>query len=99
MKSVVEAANLAQQRAPLGIPESHTAEWGDVLQPMLTLIIEKPAAVSPPRLSACAEVWRDNDGTVCAYGQVLGEEYWMHLPRLASFRFSLAALEVTGFAP
>jgi hypothetical protein len=66
---------------------------------MLKLIIGDPAAIPPPALSPRAEVWRDNNGTVCAYGQVLGEEYWMHLPSLASFRFSPRADEVTAVVP
>jgi hypothetical protein len=66
---------------------------------MLKLIIADLAAIPPPALNPHAEVWRDNDGVVCAYGQVLGEEYWMHLPRLASFRFSPRADEVTAVVP
>jgi hypothetical protein len=33
------------------------------------------------------QVWRENDGTVCAYGHTAGGVHWMHLPGLASFRF------------
>jgi hypothetical protein len=55
--------------------------------------------LTPPALNPRAEVWRDNDGAVCAYGQVLGEEHWMHLPRLASFRFYPRADEVTAVVP
>jgi hypothetical protein len=66
---------------------------------MLKLIIADPEAMPPPALNPRAEVWRDNDGAVCAYGQVLGEEYWMHLPRLASFRLSPVADEVTAVVP
>jgi hypothetical protein len=35
-----------------------------------------------------AEPWRDHEGMIYAYGQVHGNEHWMHLPGLASFRFS-----------
>jgi hypothetical protein len=49
-----------------------------------------------PPVPQSAEVWRDNEGVVCAYGHVLGEEYWMHLPGLASFRFSCDGDEISA---
>lgn len=33
------------------------------------------------------QVWRENDGTVCAYGYASNGLNWMYLPGLASFRF------------
>lgn len=66
---------------------------------MLKLIIAGPAASAPPIVPSNAETWRDNDGEVCAYGQVLGEEYWMHLPGCASYRFSPRATDVMAVVP
>ena len=60
------------------------------------------ANVVPPRESQ-AEAWRDHEGMIYAYGQVLGNDHWMHLPGLASFRFSShgeeVAAAVTGAEP
>jgi hypothetical protein len=66
---------------------------------LFKLIIADAEAIPPPTVNSQAEVWRDNDGAVCAYGQMLGEEYWMHLPGLASFRLSSRAEEVTAVVP
>ena len=44
------------------------------------------------------QVWRDLDGTVCAYGHTAGGIHWMHLPGLASFRFDGEAGEVEAIA-
>jgi hypothetical protein len=33
------------------------------------------------------QVWREVDGTVCAYGYTVGEQHWMYLPGLANFCF------------
>jgi hypothetical protein len=41
-----------------------------------------------PETPGSVEVWRDTLGSVDAYGEILGEDCWMHLPGLASFRFS-----------
>jgi hypothetical protein len=41
-----------------------------------------------PSWENSAEPWPDHEGMIYAYGQVLGNEHWMHLPGLASFRFS-----------
>jgi hypothetical protein len=41
-----------------------------------------------PPWESLAEPWRDHEGMIYAYGHVLGSEHWMHLPGLASFRFS-----------
>ena len=41
-----------------------------------------------PLWESAAEAWPDHDGMIYAYGQVLGDEHWMHFPGLASFRFN-----------
>src|SRR5207244_5972366 len=57
----------------------------------MRLSIEQTGAIVPPpslMLNERAEVWRDVRGQVSAYAEVRGEDYWIHLPGLASFRFS-----------
>lgn len=49
-----------------------------------------------PPLSSPVEIWRDHAGSVYAYGQIVGEECWMHLPGLASFRFTAHDDEVAA---
>ena len=44
------------------------------------------------------EVWRDVDGTVCAYGHTLNGKHWMHLPGLARFCFDGRHGEVKAIA-
>jgi hypothetical protein len=51
-------------------------------------------AVDPPDL----EVWRDNNGTVCAYGYIADGYGWMDLVGTAKFRFDPRNREVTAFA-
>jgi hypothetical protein len=66
---------------------------------MLKLRIERTGATVPPltqTLNPRFEVWRDSDGTVYAYAESLGGEYWMHLPGLASFRFSSRGDEIAA---
>src|SRR5258705_4599394 len=56
---------------------------------MLKLRIERMGAIVPPSartFNPWCDVWRDGDGGVYAYAENLGDEYWMHLPDLASFR-------------
>lgn len=55
-------------------------------------IVPPPTQISNPR----TEVWRDGEGGVYAYAESLGDEYWMHLPDLASFRFSSRGDEVAA---
>jgi hypothetical protein len=43
-----------------------------------------------------AEVWRDREGTVSAYAEIIDQHYWMHLPGLASFCFSDRSNEITA---
>ena len=61
--------------------------------PKLT-ITEPEAAVRPlPSVADCGlHVWRENDGTVAAYGYTMGGLHWMYLPGLASFCFTLSLL-------
>lgn len=37
--------------------------------------------------SPTVEVWRDNEGRECAYGQTVAGEDWMHIPQVGSFCF------------
>lgn len=69
---------------------------------MLKLRIERVGAISPPpdpTLNPRVEVWRDNEGVICAYGETRGEECLMHLPGLASFRFSARGDEIGAAVP
>ena len=55
----------------------------------------------PPPLDAAnpdIELWRDNDGTICAYGGSPDGMFWIHLPGVATFRFSLANAQITALA-
>src|SRR5688572_26772684 len=55
----------------------------------------------PPALDAAnpdIELWRDNDGTICAYGGSLNGTCWMHLPGVATFSFSDENAEITATA-
>ena len=66
---------------------------------MLKLRIERSGAIMPPSpqtLDSRCKVWRDGEGEVLAYAESLGDEYWMHLPGLASFRFSSRGDEVAA---
>ena len=68
---------------------------------MLTLVIADKSAGDPavPNLAdPNAEVWRDQDGAVAAVGHKVDGEHWMHLPGVASFRFSSSDNEVEAFA-
>jgi len=49
-----------------------------------------------PRWESAAEAWPDNDGAIYAYGQVFGDEHWMHFPGLASFRFNSGGDDVAA---
>ena len=68
---------------------------------MLTLVIADKSAGDPaiPDLAdPNVEVWRDQDGAVAAYGHKGDGKHWMHLPGVASFRFSSSGNEVEAFA-
>src|SRR5436853_3459621 len=69
---------------------------------MLKLSIRRVGAIALPRdpgLNPEVEVWRDIHGTVSAYAEILGDEYWMHLPGLASFSFSPCGNEIAASVP
>src|SRR6478672_3955159 len=52
-----------------------------------------------PLWESAAEAWPDHDGMIYAYGQVLGDEHWMHFPGLASFRFNSRGDDVAAGQP
>jgi hypothetical protein len=54
--------------------------------------------VLPDVTDPAVEVWRENDGTVCAYGYIVSGLYWMHFPGLGSYCFSSHSDEVMAFA-
>jgi hypothetical protein len=69
---------------------------------MLKLSIRRVGALALPRdplQKPEVEVWRDIHGGVSAYAEILGDEYWMHLPGLASFSFSPCGNEVAAAVP
>jgi len=69
---------------------------------MLKLSIKRIGAVAlpwDPVLNPEVEVWRDIHGSVSAYAEILGNEYWMHLPGLASFSFSPCGNEIAAAVP
>ena len=64
---------------------------------MLRLTIAPPHAwrpSTPDPASPVVDTWRDHDGTICAYGHILGEDCWLHLPGVGSFRFGAALPDV-----
>lgn len=66
---------------------------------MLKLSIERTETTLPPpggTVNPRLEIWRDVHGAVTAYAEILNEEYWMHLPGLASFRFSSCGDEIAA---
>ena len=56
---------------------------------------EGTAHTVPPRESL-AEPWPDHDGVIYAYGHVEGNQHWIHIPGVASFRFSASSEEVAA---
>jgi hypothetical protein len=68
---------------------------------LLKLAITDAAPVSTLRTGAPdypEQIWRDNDGNICAYGNTSNGQHWMHLPNLASFCFGGRESEVKAFA-
>jgi hypothetical protein len=66
---------------------------------MMKLSIKHAEAMVPPPVHALdppVEIWRNHAGAIYAYGEILGEECWMHVPGLASFRFNRNSDEVTA---
>lgn len=62
----------------------------------MRLSIQRAGATAIPPWESLAEPWRDHEGMIYAYGQVLGNEHWLHLPGLASFRFSSCGEDVAA---
>lgn len=62
---------------------------GETLRlPRLTIAGADSVAPSlPDAADPEVQVWRDHDGTICAYGHTDDEVHWMHMLNLASFRF------------
>lgn len=66
---------------------------------MLKLRIQEVGGISPPPappLNARVEIWRDTVGAIYAYGEMLGEVCSLHVPGLASFRFSCHSDEIAA---
>jgi len=61
--------------------------------------LEEAASASLTAEAADLDVWRDNEGTPCAYAYSSGDKNWMHLPGLAQFSFDLVTRTITAFAP
>src|SRR6266480_4274208 len=65
---------------------------------MLTLTTAASAEAPPvpdasdPRVT----VWRDPGGVVCAYGQTIEDEHWVHLPAVGAFSFVAGGSTVTA---
>lgn len=67
---------------------------------MLKLTIACADAVRPPILGfedRNVRLWRDVDGIIYGYGYTLDGEHWIHMPHLASYRFSGTSDVVTAF--
>lgn len=64
----------------------------------LTIAAEGASVRVPQPGAPRVHVERDGGGTACALFQTVRDEHWIHLPELASFRFSPLAEEVTAFA-
>src|SRR2546430_14235726 len=58
--------------------------------------VERMVPPPAPSLGPPVEIWRDHAGAIYAYGEVFGEECWMHVPGLASFRFTRDGDEVAA---
>lgn len=43
------------------------------------------------------EIWYDHDGTVCAYGTIVGDRCWLHLPGVGAFEFGATDPAVRAF--
>ena len=68
---------------------------------MFHLTFAEPNALRRPVLDPAnpdIELWRDNDGTICGHGGSLDGTYWMHLPGVATFRFSEEDGQITAIA-
>jgi len=62
----------------------------------MRLSIQRTGETAIPPWESLVEPWRDHEGRIYAYGQMLGKEHWMHLPGLASFRFSSCGEDIAA---
>ena len=68
---------------------------------MLTLHLAGPDEAGPPLLNTAdpaVQIWPADDGSVNAYAHFLNGYYWLQVPRVASFRFTVNSDEVLAFA-
>jgi hypothetical protein len=66
---------------------------------MMKLSIKQEGVpVPPPSVVAntSVEIWRDTTGAVYAYGERRGNDCWMHVPGVASYRFTPEGKEVAA---
>jgi hypothetical protein len=74
---------------------------------VLSLTISSGGCQAPPTPNEAdpnVTVWRDLDGAVCAYGQTVNGEHWVHVPgvgafRIASDREDVVALSLPSASP
>lgn len=68
---------------------------------MFDLTFAPADAWRPPPLDPAnpdIELWRDNNGAICAYGGTLDGTCWMHLPRVATYRFNQEDSQIIAIA-
>ena len=64
----------------------------------LEIAEDSAAAPAPPDVAdSSATVWRDDDGTIIALGQTLGDRHWVHVPGLGAFSFAQDANGISAF--
>jgi hypothetical protein len=61
--------------------------------------VGKFALPRDPTQNPNVEVWRDTQGAISAYAEIVGDKHWLHLPDLASFSFSPCGDEVSAAVP
>lgn len=63
---------------------------------MMKLSIKQEGVLPPPSVIANAkvEIWRDTNGAIYAYGETHGDECWMHVPGIASYRFTRQGTDI-----
>jgi hypothetical protein len=74
---------------------------------ILPLTMSPAGSQAPPvpdEADPTVTVWRDGDGTACAYGQTKDGEHWVHVPGVGAFRFTsgrehVAALSLPSASP
>jgi hypothetical protein len=73
-----------------GRPTARTA------MPKLGRVTRDAAAAKPPvdPEDPRVVIWNDNDGMPAAYGAAVGRTWWMHVPRVGTFRFAPGGDEV-----